>query len=87
MSPSVPLPWRGGGLRVEDDIGSGACQWVPGQAGIAAEAAILHLSGPMEMEEDSWAGRDNGDILIVKQNLGWGRQPSDKSNESLPGPC
>lgn len=58
------------GLRVEDEVGSSTCQWVPGQAGIAAEAAILHLSRPMEMEEDSWAERDNGNILLAKQDLG-----------------
>lgn len=52
-SASVAMPWKGGGLRVENKVGSGTCQRVPGQAGIAAEAAIFHLSGPMEMEEDS----------------------------------
>lgn len=52
-SPSVTMPWKGGGLRIENKAGSGTCQRVSGQAGIAAEAAIFHLSGPMEMEEDS----------------------------------
>lgn len=47
------MPGKGRGLRVENKAGRGTCQWVSGQAGIAAEAAILHPSGPMAMEEDS----------------------------------
>lgn len=47
------MPWKSGSLRVKNKVGSGTCQRVPGQAGIAAEAAIFQLSGPMEMEEDS----------------------------------
>lgn len=36
------MPWKGGGLRVENKVGSGTCQWVPSQGGIAAETAIFH---------------------------------------------
>lgn len=40
-------------------------------SGTAAGAAIHHQSRPVEMRGDSWAGRDNGDSPLARQDLGW----------------